>query len=57
MIEAKINDWAVIRTNKGEVEGTISKINTHTFWIKQRIAGKNNYIKRRNRDLVYVVDF
>lgn len=50
-----IDDWVAVRTNKKEIQGIVSKVNSKTFWVRIQIAGKYSYIKRRNSDLIEIL--
>ena len=55
MIEVSVGDWVVARTNRGNIDAIVTKINNKTLVVRMQIAGKFKYIKRRYSDILEVV--
>jgi len=53
--QVEVGNWVVVRTNRGNVEGIVSKVNWKTFQVRLQVAGKHKFIDRHNNDLVEVV--
>lgn len=53
----EIGNWVVVKTNHGNIEGIVTKVNTLTFIIRLQIAGQYKFIKQGFHNLVEIIDF